>query len=123
MTSATCHSEWIGCESSPAEGNLHRVILCLDEQISLLKQLDDLIPRVESLHALEKLSSILIEGTVVVHDVDKLEIVSLSDFIIIRIVCRGDLHSSGSEFHVDDDRICHDWDSAVDEWMNGIFPM
>ena len=44
-----------------------------------------------------------------------------SDFIIVPIMRRRDLDSPGTELHVDDDRIHNDWDSAINERVDGKF--
>lgn len=59
---------------------------------------------------LEPLSSVIVERSVVVHDVDELEIMSLSALVIVLVVCRSDLDGSSSEGHVDGDGVGDDWD-------------
>ena len=70
---------------------------------------------------LETLPGAGIEGSVVVEDVDEREVMTDSNLIIISIMCRGNLDSSSTELHVDNNGVRDDWDSAVDERMNGKF--
>ncbi len=57
---------------------------------------------------LESLSRVLVQSTVIVHDVNKLEIVPRSTSIIIRVVCWGYFDSTGPKRHVDYYGISHD---------------
>lgn len=100
-----------------ANGNLHRVVLGLDVKTLLLQSLQDGSPDVVSFHALELFSSILVVSSVVVHQVDKLEVVPLSTFVIVRVVSGSNLDGSGSERHVNGDAIGDDGESTVDERM------
>jgi len=70
---------------------------------------------------LESLPGVGIEGSVVVEDVDEREVVADSNLIIVSIVRRGNLDSSSTELHVDDDGVRDYWDSAVNERMDGKF--
>src|SRR5690606_19726289 len=124
----------------PADRDLHRVVLGLDIETTFLQELDNLIPGMESFHALaaccqfcklanssfpylEQFASIGVESSIVVQDVDKLEIVSLTSFVIVGVVCRGDLDSTSTEFHVDDDGVCDDRDASIDKRMDNVFSM
>lgn len=72
---------------------------------------------------LESLPNIGIECSVVVEDVDERKVMTDSDFVIISIMRRSNLDSSGAEFHVDDDRVRDNWDSAINERVGGEFSM
>ena len=72
---------------------------------------------------LESLPSVGIEGSVVVEDVDEREVVTDSNLIIVSIMRRGNLDSSSTELHVDDNGVRDDWDSAINERMDGEFSM
>lgn len=63
----------------------------------------------------ELLSGVIVVGSIVVHQIDKLEVVSLSTFVIVRVVSRGDLDGTSSKGHVDGDTIGDDGESSVDE--------
>jgi hypothetical protein len=102
-----------------ANGDLHRVVLGLDVKTLLLQGFQDRRSHMESLHALETLSGILVVGSVVVHQVDEFQVVPLSTFVVVVIVGRGDLDGTGTESHVDGDGVADDGDSSVDEWMDG----
>lgn len=97
------------------DGDLHRVVLGLNVEALLLQCIQNSLPDVISLHSLELLSGVLVVGTVVVHQVDKLEVVPLSAFVIVGVVSGSDLDGSGSESHVDGDVIGNDGESSVDE--------
>ena len=70
---------------------------------------------------LEFLSSIRIKSPVVVEDIDKWKVVTDSNLVVISIMGGGNLHSSGTELHVDDDRVRDDWDSAINERVGSEF--
>lgn len=72
---------------------------------------------------LEFLPSVLIERAIIIQDVDEFQLVSDSNLIIIRVVCWGDFHSSGTKRHIDNDIIRHDRDATVDERMHGELAM
>ena len=70
---------------------------------------------------LEFFPSIGVKGSVVVEDVDEWKAMTNSDLIIISVMGGSNLHSSGTELHVDDNGVRDDWDSAIDERMDGEF--
>ena len=72
---------------------------------------------------LELRSSICVESTVVIQNIDKLKLLPYSNFIVIRIVSRGDLHGTSSEAHINGDIIRHYWNSAIYKRMNGKLAM
>lgn len=96
-----------------ADGDSHGVVLGLDVVSTLGQELDDLDSGVESLHALEVLSGVSVERTVVVKDVDELEVVSSSALVIVLVVRRRDLDGSGSKGHVDGDGVGDDGDASL----------
>jgi hypothetical protein len=68
-------------------------------------------------------TGICIESTVVVQNIDKVKLVPYSNFIIIWIVSRSDLHGTSSKGHVNNDAIRHYWKTAVYERMDGKLVM
>jgi hypothetical protein len=72
---------------------------------------------------MELLTGICIESTVVVQNIDKVKLVPYSNFIIIWIVSRGDLHGTSSKGHVNSDVIRHYRKTTVYERMNGKLVM
>jgi hypothetical protein len=66
-------------------------------------------------------SRILVVGTVIVHEVNELEVVSLTTLEIVRVVSWGDLDSTSTERHVDSDRVGDDGDPSAIEWVNDEF--
>ena len=105
------------------DGDLHGVVLGLNVEAEFLELFDDLVPGMETLHALEFLAGVGIESTIVIEDVDKLEVVSLADFVIVGIVRGSDLDGTSSELHVNDDRVLNNGDAPVDEGMDGELAM
>jgi hypothetical protein len=67
------------------------------------------------------LSGILVVGTVIIHKVDELEIVSLTTLEIVGVVSWSDLDSTSTKRHVDSDRVGNDGDSTAIEWVNDEF--
>ena len=59
-------------------------------------------------------SAKLIDGSIIVHDVDFRKVVSLSNLKVVRVVCRSDLYASSSEFLVNI-LVCNYWDLSVCE--------
>jgi hypothetical protein len=72
---------------------------------------------------MELLTGICIESTVVVQNIDKVKLVPYSNFVIIWIVSRSDLHGTSSKRHVNSDGIRHYRKTAVYERMNGKLVM
>jgi hypothetical protein len=70
-----------------------------------------------------ELSSIVIVGTIVVHEVDELKVVTLSTLVIVRIMSWGDLHGTGTKVHVDGDGVGDDGNAAVDERVHSELAM
>ena len=67
---------------------------------------------------LEPFAHILVQSTVIIQNVNELEVVPLSNGIIIRIVRWRDFDRTGSELHVDDDIITNNWHLPIrDERM------
>ena len=102
-----------------ADGHGHGVVLDIDKQTLGLQVLDNLLTDMETLHALVGTSSV-VEGAVVVQDVDKLEVVALADFVIVQIVGRRDLDSTGTELHIDGDLVGNDRNATIHEGMDSI---
>jgi hypothetical protein len=105
-----------------AQGNLHRVVFRLHVQPFVLKLLNNLDPSMEPLHSLEHISDILIKRPVIVHDIDKFQIVSFSDLVIVRIVRRCNLDGTGTEFHIDH-FVADNGKPADGEGVDGVFAM
>ena len=70
---------------------------------------------------LEFLSSVGIESSVIVEDVDERKVMADSNLIIVSIMRRGDLDSASAEIHVNDNGVHDDWDSAINERVDGKF--
>jgi hypothetical protein len=70
---------------------------------------------------LEPLTRMMIQGSIVVEDVDKVELVPHAYVIIVRIVRRSDFHSSCPKRHIDHDGVGNDWHAAIKERMLGEF--
>ena len=66
-------------------------------------------------------SGILVIRTVIIHQIDKLEVVSLTTFEIVGIVGWSDFDGSGTEFHIDSNGIGNNGDSTAVEWVNDEF--
>ena len=64
---------------------------------------------------LELFPSVVVVSSVVVHQVDEFEVVPLSTFVIVRVVCGSNLDRSGSESHIDSDTVGNDRESSIDE--------
>lgn len=70
---------------------------------------------------LEFIPGIGIEGPVVVENVNEWKVMTGSNFIIISVVCGGNLYSSCAEFHVDDNRVGDDREPAINERVDSEF--
>jgi hypothetical protein len=68
-------------------------------------------------------SGVLVVCTVIVHEVDEFEVVSLTTLEIIGVVSWSDLDGTSTERHVDSDGIGDDGDSTAVEWVNDEFAM
>jgi hypothetical protein len=67
------------------------------------------------------LSRILVVGTIIIHQVDEFEVVSLTALEIVRIVGGSDLDGSRTEFHIDRNGVGDNGDSAAVEGVNDKF--
>lgn len=101
-----------------ANRDLHGVVLGLNEKTELLQLFNDLIPSMESLHTLELFTGVDIQGTIIVEDIYEVQLVSGTDFVIVRVMSGGNLDGTRSELHVDDNRILDDRDTPVDEGVD-----
>lgn len=70
---------------------------------------------------LEFLPSIGIKGPVVVKDVDERKVMADSNLVIVSIMSRSNLNSSGTELHVDNDRVGDNRESAINERVDSKF--
>lgn len=70
---------------------------------------------------LELLTRVFIKRTVIVQNIDEWQVMADSNLVIVWIMRRGDLHSAGTELHVDDDVVRDDGDAAVEEGVFGEF--
>jgi len=70
---------------------------------------------------LEFIPSIRIKGSVVVEDIDEWKFVTGPSLIIVSVMGGSNLHSPGTELHVDDNRVGDNWYSAVNERVDGKF--
>ena len=66
---------------------------------------------------LELLARVLVEGTVVVEDVDESEVMPCTDGVVVGVVRGGDLHGTGTELHIDGDVVGDDGNESVEERM------
>jgi hypothetical protein len=53
----------------------------------------------EPLLALEG-TSVLVQGAVLIQDVDELEVVALAELVVVEVVCRGKLDGTGTELRI-----------------------
>lgn len=95
-------------------GNRHGVGGLVLKQTNLLELLNDLLSGIESLET-GKIATGLIESTVVIKDVDKLEVLSLTGQVIVGVMGRSDLDGSGSKLHVDSLGISDNGNGSVQE--------
>ena len=63
------------------------------------------------------LPSVLIERAIVVQDIDERKFMPDTNFVIVGIVCWGNLDGSCSEFHIDGNRVGDNGDATVKERM------
>jgi hypothetical protein len=100
-----------------AERDSHGVIDSLNVETLLFESLQDGNAGVEALHSRE-FTAVVVQSAVVVQNVDELEAVAFSDFVIIEVVGGGHLDSSGTESHVDNNIVQNNWDPASREGVN-----
>ena len=72
----------------------------LDKETKLLKIPNDLLTGVIAVHS-RVLSAEIVHGSVIVQNIDLLQLVTLSDLKVVRVMCRRNLYAACSEFHVD----------------------
>lgn len=103
---------------SGADTDLHGVGSFPFEELEFFEVFDDLDSAIESFHSLV-FSSVLVDSTIVVEDVNLFESVSETTEVIVRVVSGGDLDGSGTEVHIDEFVIDNDLqDSVGDEWVD-----
>lgn len=96
-----------------ADGDAHGVVLLVPEEPDLLEILDDLGAAVEPHHALVG-ASVIVDGALVIEDVDEGEVVPLAGIVIVGIMGGGDLHGSRTKGGIDHG-VGDDDEFAVDE--------
>ena len=90
-------------------------------KVSLLVQfLHDRFSRLIAVHA-RIFPAILINGSVIVHDVDLRKIMTLANFEVIRVMCRCNLHCSCTEFFIHI-VVCHDRDLPSHQRQDYFLP-
>jgi hypothetical protein len=67
------------------------------------------------------LASVLVVCSIIIHQIDELEVISLTTLEIIGIVGWGNFDGSSTELHVDSDGVGDDWDSTSVEWVDNEF--
>lgn len=97
------------------DGNVHGVVLSAHVEVHLLELLDDLVPGVEAFHALELGSSVGVERAVVIKNIDKFELVAHADFVVVGIVSRCHFDGTGTESHINCNRVSDDRDATIQE--------
>jgi hypothetical protein len=65
----------------------------------------------------------MIVSPIIVHEVDKLEVVPHPALVIVLVMCWRNLHSTSTEGHVDGDGVGDDGNAAVDERVDGELAM
>ena len=75
------------------------IILNLNQQSLTIQLLYDGLSGLIAIHALI-LSAVFIDGSIVVHHIDDRQIMTLSNLKVVRVVSRGNLNNTGSEFPV-----------------------
>ena len=86
-----------------AAGAMTDCMLCffdLDEKACFFEISNDSLSRFVAIHA-GILACLFIHRAIFIHDDDGLELVSLSDFKVVRVMRRCDLHAAGTISHVD----------------------
>lgn len=67
--------------------------------------------------------SIPIECPVIIQNIDEVQLMPHSNFVIVYVVGGRNFHCSCPKVHVDCDGVRHDWEAAVDEWVEDKFAM
>lgn len=70
---------------------------------------------------LKFLPGIGIKGPIVIENVYEGKLVANSNFVVIPVMSGGNLDSSGAEFHVNDDRVFYNRESAIDKRVDSKF--
>jgi hypothetical protein len=66
-------------------------------------------------------SGVLVVGTVIIHQVDEFEVISLTTLEIVGVMGWSDLNSTSTKRHIDSDRVGDDGDPSSVEWVNDEF--
>ena len=98
--------------------NIVAVILNLDKQSHLIKLFYDCLSGLVTIHTCE-FSTVLIDGSIVIHNVDDWKIVSLSYLKVIRIMCRSNLYNTGTKLHINI-RILYDRNLTIHQWKHQL---
>ncbi|RUP44103.1 hypothetical protein BC936DRAFT_149942 [Jimgerdemannia flammicorona] len=68
-----------------------------------------------------KLYCVLIEGAIVVENINEFKVVALSDLVVVEVVGWGDLDGARTECRIDEDIVDDDRDASATEWLDNIF--
>ena len=102
---------------SGAQAETHLIRLLANVQPLLLKGLLNGNTSVVAHHTLE-LRTFAVDGTIGVEDGDELQVVTLTTFVIVGIMSRGNLHSTGTKLHVNKIGVLNDGDATTVEGVN-----
>ena len=80
--------------------DLMGMVFDLDQQILRFQILDDGFARLKPVLSLVR-SGLIVHTRVVIHDVDRRQLVPPPDFEVVGVVCRGDLQRAGAELGID----------------------
>ena len=94
--------------------DLMRVVFDMVQQAKLFDLLHDGFAADIAVHAFELLAGLRVHRAVVVHDVDDFQIVAQTDFIVVRVMRRRDLHGARAEV-LFDVIVCDQLDFAIDD--------
>mmetsp|Transcript_2947 Transcript_2947/g.2538 ORF Transcript_2947/g.2538 Transcript_2947/m.2538 type:complete len:222 (+) Transcript_2947:1745-2410(+) len=105
---------------SLAETESHDISLLSSVKSLSFQILDNLVSDIESLHTFVR-TTILVDSTIIVQNIDKFELISQTTIAIVVIVSRGDLDGTSTEFLINKDIISDNSHfSSRDEGMDEL---
>ena len=87
------------CFAAVMGSHIMGIVLYFNEKPHLIQFLYDCFPCLVAIHTTE-LSTVFIDGRIIIQDIDLRQIMTLSDLKVVRVMGRRDLNHTGTEFHI-----------------------
>ena len=88
-----------GCMTAVMCSYIMRIVFNTNQKTHAIKLCNDLLTTLVPVKSFV-FSAVFINGCIIIQDIDFRKVMTLSDFKIVRVMCRCDFNNTGTEFHV-----------------------